>query len=129
MVVYACQQRLSTPTVGSLFTLVRGRGILRSSLYSSAQPTFCVLDSGLLLLGVIASLRTSPLMPREPSRLVWRPEVGELGEEVLVWPHPVLRYLPVCQECQKGIDHIVGEQTAVVRVGDRPRVVVWQDIR
>src|SRR5215208_2678062 len=112
-----------------LFTLVRRRGILGSSPHSLARPTFCVLDSGLLLLGIIASLRTSPLMPREPSRLVWRPEVGKLGEEVIVWPHLVLRHLPVRQVGEKGIAHIVGEQTTVVRVCNRTRVVVWQDIR
>ena len=65
----------------------------------------------------------------KPSGLVWRPQVGELGKEVVVWPHFVLRHLPVRQEGEQGIGHIVGEQTAVVRVGNRARGIVWEDIR
>src|SRR5918997_3648051 len=44
MVVYAWQERLSTPTIGSLFTLVRGRGILRSWSGSLGDPAVFGLD-------------------------------------------------------------------------------------
>src|SRR5918998_1767287 len=70
----------------------------------------------------VVSLRPCPVF-------VWRPEVGELGEEVLVWPHPVLCHPPVRQEGHKRIGYIVGKQTTVVRVGNRSRGVVGQDIR
>ena len=49
------------------------------------------------------SLRLSPV-------LVWRPEVWELGEQVVVWPHPVLRHLPVREDGRHQIAHIVGER-------------------
>ena len=68
------------------------------------------------------SLRLRPV-------LVWRPEVGELGEEVVVWAHLVLRHPPFRQDGDQAIAHIVGEQTTVVRVGDLSRRVVGQDIR
>ncbi len=58
--------------------------------------------------------------------LVWRPEVGELGEKVVVWPHLVLRHLPGGYDGDQAIAHIVGEQTTVVRVGNRSRGVVGQ---
>jgi hypothetical protein len=68
------------------------------------------------------SLRLGPV-------LVWRPEVGKLGEEVVVWPHLVLRHLPVRQDSEQAINHIVGEQTTVVQLGNRARGIVGQDIR
>src|SRR5215212_2811645 len=71
---------------------------------------------------VAVSLRLRPV-------LVWRPEVGELGEEVVVWPHLVLRHPPVRQDGDQVIAHIVGEQSTVVRVANRSRRVVGQDIR
>src|SRR5215204_3937504 len=61
--------------------------------------------------------------------LVWWPEVGELGEEVIVWSHLVLRHPPVRQDGDQVIAHVVGEQATVVRVANRLRRVVGQDIR
>ena len=46
-----------------------------------------------------------------------------------MWPNLVFLYFAVGQERQKWINHIVGEETAVGRIGDRARGVIWQDIR
>src|SRR5215207_1116486 len=79
--------------------------------------------------GVLRSSPRAAVSLHHRPVLVWRPEVGELGEEVVVWPHLVLCHLPVRQDGKQGIGHIVGEKTAVVRVGNRARGVVWEDIR
>src|SRR5919204_748523 len=60
---------------------------------------------------------------------VWRPEVWELGEQVVVWTHPVLHHLPVREDGDIGIAHIVGEQATVVRISNRTLGVVSHDVR
>src|SRR5215216_735808 len=91
-----------------------------------------VLEGVFCELRLFGFLRSSPraavsLRPRPV--LMWRPEVGELGEEVLVWPHFVLRHPPVRQDGEHVIAYIIGQQTTVVRVANRSRRVVGQDIR
>src|SRR5215212_8670772 len=44
------------------------------------------------------------LSVRLRSVLVRRPEVGELAQEVVVWPHLVLRHPPVCQDGNQVIN-------------------------
>src|SRR5829696_7477947 len=48
--------------------------------------------------GVLGSSPRAAVSLRHRPVLVWRPEVGELGEEVVVWPHLVLRHPPVRQD-------------------------------
>src|SRR5919112_5049359 len=81
------------------------------------------------LYGVLRSSTRAAVSLCHRPVLVWRPEVGELGEEVLVWSHLVLRHPPVRQDGDQAITHIIGEQTTVVRVANRSRGVVGQDSR
>src|SRR5215212_7526217 len=87
------------------------------------RPACTILGGGLR-----SSTRAAGSLCHRPV-FVWRTEVGELGEEVLVWPHPVLRHPPVRQDGEHVIAHIIGQQTTVVRVANRSRRVVGQDIR
>src|SRR5215203_6089731 len=86
-------------------------------------------EVGLPLYGVLRSSPRAAVSLCHRPILMWRPEVGELGEEVLVWSHLVLRHPPVRQDGEHVIAHIIGQQTTVVRVANRSRRVVGQDIR
>ena len=57
-----------------------------------------------------------------------RPQVGELGEQIAVGPHPILRHLPICEDSKEGIDGVVGERPAIVWKGRRARWVVGQKV-
>ena len=46
-----------------------------------------------------------------------------------MWSYLVLRHPPVRQDGEHVIAHIIGQQTTVVRVANRSRRVVGQDIR
>src|SRR5215212_6595382 len=81
------------------------------------------------LYGVLRSSTRAAVSLCHRPVFVWRTEVGELGEEVLVWSHLVLRHPPVRQDGENVIAHIIGQQTTVVRVANRSRRVVGQDIR
>src|SRR5829696_1902871 len=81
------------------------------------------------LYGVLRSSTRAAVSLCHRPVFVWRTEVGELGEEVLVWSHLVLRHPPVRQDGEHVIAHIIGQQTTVVRVANRSRRVVGQDIR
>jgi DNA-binding transcriptional LysR family regulator len=48
---------------------------------------------------------------------VGRPEVGELGEQIVVGAYPVLRHLPICEDSQEVILDVVGECPAIFRAG------------
>src|SRR5919112_641919 len=81
------------------------------------------------LYGVLRSSTRAAVSLCHRPVFVWRTEGGELGEEVLVWSHLVLRHPPVRQDGEHVIAHVIGQQTTVVRVGNRSRRVVGQDIR
>jgi hypothetical protein len=46
---------------------------------------------------------------------VGRPEVGKLGEQIVVRTYPVLRDLPICEDSQEAILDVVGECPAIAR--------------
>src|SRR5215218_134493 len=58
--------------------------------------------------GVLRSSPRAAVSLRHRPILMWRTEVGKLGEVVLMWPHPVLRHLPVRQDGEHVIAHIIG---------------------
>jgi hypothetical protein len=48
---------------------------------------------------------------------VGRPEVGKLGEQIVVRTYPVVRDLPICEDSQEGILDVVGQCSAIAREG------------
>jgi hypothetical protein len=63
------------------------------------------------------------------SDVVGRPEVGELGEQIVVRAYPVLCHLPICEDRQEVILDVVGECPAIFREGRRARGVKGHEVR
>ena len=59
----------------------------------------------------------------QPSDVVRRSQVGELGEQIAVRSYLILRHLPICEDSKEGIDGVVGERPAIAGVGRRARGV------
>src|SRR5215217_4074311 len=115
-------------------SLRRGSGQLAALIHRSAwnrnSANFAFWGfSEVSLYGVLRSSTRAAVSLCHRPVFVWRTEVGELGEEVLVWSHFVLRHPTVRQDGEHVIAHIIGQQTTVVRVANRSRRVVGQDIR
>jgi hypothetical protein len=49
----------------------------------------------------------------QPSGIVWRPQVGELGKQIAVGLYLVPHHPPVCEDSQEGISGVVGERPAI----------------
>src|SRR6266849_1604204 len=60
----------------------------------------------------------APARP-QPSGVVRRPQVGELGQQIAVGPYLILGHLPIGEQSQEGIQ--IGEVQAGVPIGE-PRV-------
>src|ERR1700689_2527037 len=67
--------------------------------------------------------------PFRRSSLMRRANVRERGEQVIVRPYFIFRHLSICKNGQKEIDNVVGERSAIVRVGRRPRGIIVEDVR
>src|SRR5260370_14401778 len=61
--------------------------------------------------------------------VVRRAQVGELGEQIAVWPNPISCHLPVREDTEEDIGDVVVEYPAIVREGRGARGVVAQDVR
>jgi hypothetical protein len=60
---------------------------------------------------------------------MWRPQIGELAEQIVVRTYFVSRHPPICEDRKEDIDGIVSECSAIVREGRRALGIVGQDIR
>jgi hypothetical protein len=74
--------------------------------------------------GTRTAWHTHPL-----SGFVGRPEIGELGEQIVVGAYPVLRHLPICEDSQEVILDVVGERPAIFREGRGARGVKGHEVR
>src|SRR6266481_2202812 len=61
--------------------------------------------------------------------VVRRAQVGELGEQIAVWPNLISCHLPVREDTEEDIGDVVVECPAIVREGRGARGVVAQDVR
>src|SRR6266545_5265012 len=52
-------------------------------------------------------------------RTMWRSEIRELAQQIGVWTKTVVRHLPVREECEKVVGHVIGQRSPVVRIGGR----------
>src|SRR5206468_5170810 len=60
---------------------------------------------------------------------VRRPEIGELGKQIIVGFYSVLGHLPVCEDRQKSIARVVGECPSIGRKGRGPGRIIGHDLR
>src|SRR5207253_708791 len=81
--------------------------------------------------------RQSPVMPvsssrpraRLPRAVVRRPQVGKLGEQIVVRAYSIPPHFPIRDDRQEGIGGVVAGCAAIVRVGRRARGVIVQQVR
>src|SRR5882757_7840196 len=63
------------------------------------------------------------------SGLVWRAEVGERGEQVVVRSYIISCHLSICEDGNEAIHNVIGEFPAIPRVGRRPCGIIKEDVR
>jgi hypothetical protein len=72
------------------------------------------------------TMRICQLSPLHLLDIESRPQVGELGEQIVVRPNLVLRYLPVCEDSQECV---VGKCPATVREGRWALGIIEEHLR
>src|SRR5439155_22623107 len=96
---------------------------LKSKVYSySSSHTPCEQP-------LSALLPSSRPRARLPRALVRRPQVGKLGEQIIVRAYPIPRHFPIRDDSQEGIGGVVAGCAAIVRVGRWARGVIVQEVR
>src|SRR2546426_9024803 len=75
---------------------------------------------------LITSSRSRVRLPRA---VVRRPQVGKLGEQIVVRAYPIPRHFPIRDYSQEGIGGVVAGCTAIVRERRWARGVIVQQVR
>src|SRR3954451_15148747 len=62
------------------------------------------------------------------SVLVRWTHVWKAGEEIVVGPYPVLRDLPVGENGDKHVHHVIGKRATIARIRRRVRGLISEDV-